>query len=481
MLASAIVERARSLSDLPNSLFVSHKDEVNSLNESYKDLYSALIEADDDYYVTELLITMIPGYAVANATNEYLVPLPSDFSKLRYLDYRGGGGDWWPVKKFPMSMKDYNPGDPYYRIRGSNLWIIGGSNVSVGMALRMGYYPPAPTVTMPQADLVYGTSYAPNLFALVTAPGYCPYLETMVYSYNGTGITSESILGSTVSAPVALFTESGAASNYVYWKGILYWLRGGNMWYKAVNCQVPFAAPSQVGAIANVVCFYITADTIYYGNATQIRSCTLTGGSDTLVATVAATSLVAAGPVVIYRTAASVVNIVAPATVLYASSIAKITSDGSGSNVLYLLDNAGQVRRVTYNAITGAILTDEVIDTNAADIGQAVVDIAQSPITTIVPVLKTGYGQLLGIDATVDYNFSFPNNLVPEIMAYQSAVDYRAKQKQDTTELKMRLGHPTGGEGPSIGLWQRFETSIKRDEYQPNRIRNAYPRGDYYR
>jgi hypothetical protein len=122
-----------------------------------------------------------------------------------------------------------------------------------------------------------------------------------------------------------------------------------------------------------------------------------------------------------------------------------------------------------------------VIDTNAADIGQAVVDIAQSPITTIVPVLKTGYGQLLGIDATVDYNFSFPNNLVPEIMAYQSAVDYRAKQKQDTTELKMRLGHPTGGEGPSIGLWQRFETSIKRDEYQPNRIRNAYPRGDYYR
>ena len=38
MLASDLIKRARSLSDTPNSLFISHSDEINSLWESWKDI-----------------------------------------------------------------------------------------------------------------------------------------------------------------------------------------------------------------------------------------------------------------------------------------------------------------------------------------------------------------------------------------------------------------------------------------------------------
>jgi hypothetical protein len=244
-----------------------------------------------------------------------------------------------------------------------------------------------------------------------------------------------------------------------------------------------FVAPTQATTPAAVVSFYISADTIYYTTSTQIRSCTLAGTSDALVSAVAnVTSVVVSGPIVIYRTTASLVGIVAPAVTMYASGIAKITSDGGSSNLLYILDNAGLIRKVTYNVTTGAIVTDETIDTGASDIGQVQYDMGQTPNTWIIPTLKANSQQLLGVDGTVNYNFSFPNNLVPEIMAWQSAVDYRTKQEAAVDGHLLKLGHPTNAaQGPASGLWARFEQSIKRDEYRAERIRNVYATGGYMR
>ena len=287
-----------------------------------------------------------------------------------------------------MSQKDDQPGDPYYRIKGTNLWIIGGSVPSAGMTLRMGYYPAVQTITAQQADFVYGTSYAPNLFTAILAPAYATYLETMVYA-NGAVITSENIVNATVGAPVALFTDSGAVSNIVYYKGILYWIRGGFIWYKATALTAAFLTPTQATTPTGVVSFYISGSTIYYSTAAAIRSCDLTGGSDALInSTANVTSLVQIGPTTIYRTSASVVGTLAPVTTMYASSIAKVTSDGGSATLLYILDNSGNVRRVTFDATTAAIVTDDVVDTNTTDIGQVVYDINQNPATWIVPELK---------------------------------------------------------------------------------------------
>jgi hypothetical protein len=263
---------------------------------------------------------------------------------------------------------------------------------------------------------------------------------------------------------VALFTEAAAVTNLVYYKGTLYWIRGGSMWYKASTLTAAFVAPTQVGAIVGVVAFCIVADTIYYANATQIRSCSLTGAGDALLITVVATSLAVYGTTVVYATAAGLVVAQTPTpTTLYASGIAKITGE---PDLLCVLDTTGNLRRVTLTiGTTAAIATDEVIDTWVTDMGFPVWDFGQSPKTVIVGVRKAESQELRGVDCTVDYDFSYPNNLVPEIMAYQSAIDYRAKQKQDTDELKEKLA----------GKWQTFGSMIRRDDYLPTRMRNAYP------
>jgi hypothetical protein len=473
--ASQIITRARSLSDLPASKFISHSDELDSLGDTWRDLHARLTDSGDDYYLTTTTLTLSSATLQANTAYEFLIPLPSDFYKLRFVDFNDAG-NWSAMKKFPISMKDYNTGEPYYRIQGSNLWVIWGGWNTANLSIRFGYYPPPATVTCPQSPLVYGTSYTADLFALITAPCYAPSAQTMVYAYGPTFIIkAESITNNTVTAPVSLFTDSAAVSNLVYYKGVLYWIRGGLIWYKPTSLAVAFTVPTQATTPSGVVNFYISGDTIYYCNATQIRSCDLTGGADALVSATAATSAVVIGPTIFYRTTASAVITVAPASTMYASGIAKVSSDGTN---LYLLDNAGQVRRVTYTALTAAIVTDNVIATLQTSIGQPVVDVGQDPRTTIVPSINQTYAQLYGIDGAVDYSFSYPNNLVPEIMAYQSAIDYRTKREADPALLLLRLGKPSSPpDEPATGLWERFERTLRRDEYSAERIRNAYDYG----
>jgi hypothetical protein len=478
MTATDIILRARSVSDLPNSKFLSHLDELNSINEAWKDIYAVGTDNDDDYWVTRLTFALTVTFAVAGSNNEYLYPLPSDFFKLRYLDFRTAAADFLPMKKFNLGMKDDQPGDPYYRFEGQNLWITGGSVPSTGLTIRMGYYPTPATITAPQQPFVYGTSYTPTQFATVIAPCYAPYLQSMVYAY-GNIITSENITNATVGTPVALFTDSGAVTNIVYYKGTLYWIRGGLIWYKPTALTAAFLTPTQATSPTGVVSFYIAnTGTIYYSTAAAIRSCDLTGGTDALVSSTAnVTSLAQIGPTTIYRTTASLVGTLAPVTTMYASGIAKVTSDGGASAMIYILDNAGNTRRVTYTALTAAIVTDDIVDSGVTDIGQVVYDINQVPATWIVPTLKSSnpYQQLLGVDGTVNYNFSYPNNLAPEIMAWRSAVDYRTKQGSDITMHLLKLGHPTNAsEGNASGLWARFEQTIRRDDYKVERIRNAY-------
>jgi hypothetical protein len=478
MNATDIVLRARSVSDLPNSKFVSHLDELNSVNEAWKDVYSALVENDDDYYVTDLTFTLTALNAVAGSNNEYLFPLPTDFLKLRYLDFRNGTADYMSVKKFNLSMKNDQVGDPQYRIKGANLWIIGGTVPTTGLTLRMGYYPVWTTITCPQNAIPYGTSYAPNLFPLVTAPAYAPYLQQMAYVYNGTGIRSESFTNATVSAPVALFTESGPVTNMVYYKGSLYWIRGGLIWYKATDLTALFIAPTQGVTPSGVTSFYIQNNTIYYTNATQVRTCDLAGNTDALVTAVAGTSVAAMNyggtTYVFYVFGAALIAFTAPITTVIAAGVSEVQSDGTN---IYYRDTSSQVHKVilTMAAALATTVSDTVVATDILDIGQPIYDSGQVPGTYIIPVITKEAQTLEGRDVSVNYDFTYPNNLVPEIMAWRSAVDYRTKQGADVTMHLMKLGHPTNGsEGPSIGLWARFEQSIRRDEYQVERIRNAY-------
>ena len=472
MKASEIVARARSVSDLPASNFVSHTDELNSLNESWKDIYSALIEADDDFYVTRTQLTLTSANAVPNTQNEYLVPLPTDVLKIRYLDWFGTYG-WLPMEKFPLSMKDEFVEWPRYRLQNGNLWIIGSNVPSAGLTINVGYYPVVQQITCPQKPFVYGTSYAPNLFTAIVDPGaYASYLETLVYA-NGNIITSENVVNATQGSPLALFTDSGAVTNLVYYKGVLYWIRGGLIWYKVTSLTAAFVAPTQATSPTGVTSFFIGNNTIYYSTAADIRSCTLTGGSDVQLAPYIATSIcynAADGGVYFSEATTNHFHKLFVADPLL-TDVSKVTTDGNGT--FFILETDGTVHQITVDSAFTAILTDSVIDSNVGSMGQVVYDINQSPATWIIPVLKTEYQQLLGIDGAVDFDFSYPNNLVPEIMAWQSAMDYRSKRQADITLQQKRLFGT--GSTDDKGLWGRFREVIHRDEYKPERIRNVYP------
>ena len=466
MTATQILSRARFASELPQSKFVSHNDELQSLNEAWKQIYASLMDNDDDFYVTETNFAFTAANIVANTTQEYLSPLPEDFLRARYLDFRGNF-DWTPMKKFPLSMKDLNPAIPYYRFKNSSLWVVGSNGNTSNFTIRMGYYPRVTTITAPQTALPYGTSYAPNLFALITAPAYSPYLQQMVYAYNGTGIRSESISGLTVSTPVALFTESGAVTNTVYYKGTLYYIRGGLIWFKAIDLTTAFVAPTQFTTPVGVTSFYIINNKVYYTNATQIRSCDLTGGTDTLISATAATNVAViyngGTTTVFYTTAAGLLGCINPVATLYATGITDVQSDGTN---LYTLDIYNQLHKVTVGiSLVITIITDTIVATDVSIMGQPVFDAGQTPQIFIIPII-TGEGQkLLGLDVSVDYSFTFPNNLIPEIMAWQCAIDWLSSQNLPTDKQETKLEK----------MWTTFRQNIRRDDYSVERIRNAYP------
>jgi hypothetical protein len=472
MTATQIISRARFVSELPSSKFVSHFDELQSLNEAWKQIYAALMDNDDDFYVNETTFAFTAALLVANTTQEYLSPLPEDFLRDRYLDFRGNF-DWTPIRKFPLSMKDLNPAIPYYRIKNSSLWVIGSNGNTSNFTVRMGYYPRVATITAPQAALPYGTSYAPNLFALVTAPGYSPYLQQIVYAYNAIGIRSESITSNTVTAPVALFTEATVVTNIVYYKGTLYYIRGGLIWYKATDLTVLFVAPTQATTPAGVTSFFIINNTIYYTNATQIRSCDLTGGTDTLISATVAVSVAVTSiggiTTVFYTTAAgllgSIVNAVSLATTLYATTISDVQSDGTN---LYVRDTGKQLRKLVLAFPPAALITvtsDTLVDTDVLDMGQPIYDAGQTPPIFIIPLITAEGQKLLGFDASIDYPFTYPNNLVPEIMAWQCALDWLTSQGLPTAAHETRIST----------MWDTFRKMIRRDDYSVERIRNMYP------
>ena len=75
MTSKQLADRALSLADLQNSIFITYQDIQNSLNESYRDVYSRITASGDDYFVTEYTVTITS--AMLNGPFEYLVPLPT--------------------------------------------------------------------------------------------------------------------------------------------------------------------------------------------------------------------------------------------------------------------------------------------------------------------------------------------------------------------------------------------------------------------
>lgn len=165
MLVSTIITNGRSLADVPNTNFYTAADALFSVQASWKDLYALLCEYNDDYFVTQLYIPFASLTADSNRTFNYTYTLPSDFYRLRLLQYLSDGPMYFPVAKMTLENFGNLQNGPGYRLIGTTLDIY----TQVSYSTWCLYYYPAPATLTTGTDLTYPTSMIPEIMSYQVA------------------------------------------------------------------------------------------------------------------------------------------------------------------------------------------------------------------------------------------------------------------------------------------------------------------------
>jgi hypothetical protein len=143
--------RARQRADMVSSTFVSDAELTIYVNQGLFELYDQVVASFEDYFTTSTTLTVSSGSTVA---------LPSDFYKLRGLDYNTGGSVYVPVRMFNFMNRNLRQSDPYYytggtsreyRIMGTNIQFIPEDGATGSYRL---WYVPAATELVGDNDLI---------------------------------------------------------------------------------------------------------------------------------------------------------------------------------------------------------------------------------------------------------------------------------------------------------------------------------------
>jgi hypothetical protein len=458
MKVSELVGYARSQANIASSGAISHDDEDKTVNISWKDIYARILEKDDDYFTKEVLFQTISTYATTNP-NEYKIPLPEDFYRLRFVDFQGGtaGGNWSQMHKFPLSMRNNQPSEPHYRFDATNLWIVGANVTQV----RVHYYPPPAVMTHPYPTQSFGAALAPSVQATVTLPFYIDSTKGMLYVI-GNHIWYESLM---LDSTTDLIT-SVTPIRPTYYKGYLYFITAGNISRGVFNPLVPATVIGvAITVVGGITSFTIFDNTIYFTTAAGIFTCNLDGTTIVNISAIVAddVSLLGNGP-----TATLVARVVATNTVV------SVTSPAIALNVLhmttdrtyiYTLDTSLVVHKLTV-AVVGTSVTvtnDYVLHADAQYLGNT-----DGGYISLINEETTG---ILAQSTLVDTDITYPANIIIEIMAIQGAIDFCTKLGKDIGTLKLRLGDPSIV--PTTGIWGSFFKMFKRDDYEAERIKNS--------
>jgi len=451
MFASEIIARAKGLADLQSTDFITYNDKISSLREGYRDIYAEITESSDDYFLNEVILDILPAYLVPSGNLwEYEIPLPEDFYKSRYLDYSYMGA-WQPIQKFPLSMKDFNPGQPYYRWRASKLWLIGGFNT--GGTVRLGYYPPPELLSTPDTAKNYLATLPAYDGTRISSPVYIEQAQNYMYiEAPGTNyiIKTES---KTTGVNTTLYTSATLIKNLVYYKGYIYFINSAGNILKGSTTLLATVVPAAITATADIVSFTINNDVIYYTTATETKTCTLAGGSVVVLAATVQNWYTFLGTDPVFITG----NVLTVGGVTITSDAVSCSCDGV---YIYYQNLTGDLIKVKLGA--AFVVDDSWILSEKTTFSGSV-------SAVFIPVV---IDQLLfqAISSAHDTDLSYPVNLVPEMMAYQSAIDYRRKQNADPSLLKARLQE----------LWLTFKEAIVRDSYKNERIGNVYSSGNLF-
>lgn len=443
MKSSEIILRARSLADIPNSKYINNNDEQESLWESYKDVYTKLTDSSDDYFIKEFIVDTSIGVTKLGES-EYEITIPDDVYKLRFVDYKHGG-IWYNMEKFNTNQRNNIGGLPKYRWRGAKLWVTAGAVMGLPSEIRLDYYPSPIKPTVPTLSVDYCQSYATYDLNKITSKVYTEIngVDYLLYIYNGVNIYVESKV---LNTKTLLYTGTGL-SGLQYYAGYIYYISGGKI-YKASTTMLATITPSAIVSSGTVTALSITGQKLYYNDAGSSYTATLAGGTITLFGAFTIFDVCTIGSYIAYRSATGFIVVNGVASTIQAVNIA---SDGV---YLYYLDLAGDVIRVIDYGLTA-----QSFETIGYGINMSGGDVLQTSL-----VLTGASYEVSTLSTIPDTDFSYPVNEANELMAYQSAIDFKRKANGETSILQARYND----------ILARFLIQIKRDEYQTERRSPEY-------
>lgn len=451
--ASGIVRTARSLADLQNTKNVTYQDQLDAINEAWRDLYSRYTESDGEYFVSEYDFTLTPAMLDPTGLGgtDYLVPLPTDFYKIRYLDY-SMGGVWRPVDRFAIAQRDGFFGKPRYQIKNGNLWLKVPAGIASGF--RMAYYTPPVPVTMPDDMKTYGANIPAYNKPLALWPTFASTGNTLLYVYNGLTIYAESQDNATVTS---LYTAAGAMTWLTYYKGYVYWIQGANILRAPTDLTTSPLVPTTIISTANVVCLSIQNDKLYFSTGANTKIANLDGTSPSNVFTGQAYDYCLIQTSLVCYLTALPGNLVINGVVVL-SNIQHVESDGA---YLYVSDTSYNLSRLTISP-AGAITATTLLYSG--------VTLISEPNGGFLAVILAADSSLAALSVVPDTSFAYPINEVSEVMQYRCALNFARKSmdKERIAYLEQRLNDPENG------LWARFWAVNKRDEYQFVRVNDDY-------
>ena len=472
MKATDIRARAFNLADLVNSSFPTWNDVSQSIFEAYRDIYAKYTEANSDFFLKQSVIPVIGSYldpTSSSGLNEWLIPLPSDFLRGRFVEWMGQTV-WQAMEKFPVRNKSILGSYPRYRYRNSYLWVIGSASMSFSQ-VRLGYYPSQPAATVPDVDYVFGAGITQlSNKALVTYPCYCDQEQSLLYVYNGTNVQIDSQSLGTNS--VVLYTGATTISGLKYYAGYVYFLMGDAL-YRAPYLQTGPIVPVAILTTPPILGYTISTydQKLYYSDGTNIYSASLDGsGAATVEAYTGFSVYNLAGAITFYVDGSNLLKTFAGATL--ATGIRRATTDGQ--TYIFYQDTSGGVYSATYDgtALANQTLLRSGVSFMGPYFGSApIIPGAQATVVSgRLPVIDYAL-DILAISSAADYDFAFPDNEANELMSYRMAVDFKRKQgSADPTMIQALMARLTEIE-------QRFKSVIRRDDFEPERIGNVYSRG----
>lgn len=474
---SQIVNRARGLSDIVNSQWMTYNDIISSLKESWRDLYELITESSDDYFVNVITLDLVKPSGVPLNVNEYIIDLPDDFYKLDFLDY-SVNGVWRRMTRFPKDARGDIGNEPRYRFQGNQLWVV-GQNWGGTSQLRMGYYPVQDDLYFPAQGYLFDTELSDASIALITAIEYIPGRLPTTFDqdvnpaqpgYNGIAFNVSGVglyFTSNVLGTTTQILESTASITQIrYYKGFLYWIQDSDLYGAPFDPSSPATVTGvQMTSSADIVWILPYRGTMYLsvGGVTSYATIPSTPAT---IAPSAVTSPYTppSGALGYYPNFNGLPMWMTSGGDIYvndvqvASGYSSIQTDG---NYLYVTDSSYDLTRLTIDVSDPTAPVLDVAEILAEDIL-----LVGAPSLNWIPTV--GYESLvIEAKSTIpDYEFTYPNNLAYEIMSLQIAID--CKRKQGANEQVDKFNER------KVEIVTRFMAQLSRDSYSPERIGPSY-------